>query len=84
MLSFDYRGMNIVVYYVIQCGNDDIYDCSFILCLGKAFKQLVKVLLCYFSSKVECFLKKKILIFDTSKLSKFCRTLQTFKLLLVI
>lgn len=58
MLSFDYRGMNIVVYYVIQCGNDDIYDCSFILRLGKAFKQLVKVLLCYFSSKAECFFKK--------------------------
>lgn len=28
--------MNIVVYYVIQCGNDDIYVRSFIfLCLGK-------------------------------------------------
>lgn len=27
---------------------------------------------------------KKFLIFDTSKLSKFCRMLQTFKLFLVI
>lgn len=35
--------MNAVVYYVIQCGNNDIYDRSFILFLGKAFERPVKV-----------------------------------------
>lgn len=50
-------GMNIIVYYVIQCGNDDIYVRSFILCLGKAFEKPVKVLFALtsqLSSKVEC------------------------------
>lgn len=45
--------MNIVVHYVTQCGNDDIYVRSFILCLGTAFIRLVRVLF-VLSLKVEC------------------------------
>lgn len=50
--------MNIVVYYVIQCGNDDVYVRSLILRLCTAFVRLIKVLsvlIRQFSSKVECF-----------------------------
>ncbi len=75
--------MNFIVYYVIQCGNDDIYVRFFILCLGKAFEKPVKVLFVLtrqLSSKVECVF---FLFLDCSKLPKFYKTLQTWKLSLV-
>lgn len=48
--------MNIIVYCVIQCGDDEIYVRFFILCLGQAFEESVKVLFVLThqpSSKVE-------------------------------
>lgn len=72
--------MNIVVYCVIQCWND-IYVCSFILWLSKAFWDAHQSAFSY--SHVNLTKVELIFSYDSSKLSKFLNTLQTRKLLIV-